>query len=401
MRKNAVILILLVQLISCTDNHQSTLSSFEVFCEMVASDAKPVALSYPMTNSEAEKLQSEFEKIAEKYEVKLYREKSFPVTLLFPEAITKDKEVYVIYREPRLVQYQQLKKDIENSKNQDFRERMQLARRMGRLLGYSPPGINQLLMKNSDFRTLRSHGVVHQVSHFYYDNLDDAVSFYRNTLGLQETDSLVFKIGEDASIRLHANNEKHPAKQPKSTAIALLTDQLQEWYQFIQEKDIPVKYPFKPREGGPHDGFVAIDPGGYLLEFEKFKQHPENELFMAILENTPRINTTINSLNFYGSVTWTYHRDLLKMQNFYENELGFRMVADQGWVKIYQTSPSGFIGLVDERRGMMDYADEKAIEIEWQIENKKDFEEFLKRKFEWCRFGKEFQGPERYMYLIR
>ena len=165
-------------------------------------------------------------------------------------------------------------------------------------------------------------------------------------------------------------SDEYPAGLPKSTAIALLTDNLPGWYAHVQEQDIPIKYTYKPREGGPHDGFVAIDPEGYLLEFEQFKQHPENELFMAALENTVRIATSIDHLSFNASITWTYHQDLLAQESYYNEVLGFKMVANQGWTKIYQTSNSSFIGLVDERRGMEDYADKKAVKIEWSVKKR-------------------------------
>jgi hypothetical protein len=146
---------------------------------------------------------------------------------------------------------------------------------------------------------------------------------------------------------------------------------------------------------------VAIDPGGYLLEFEQFKQHPENELLMATLSNSPRIPTKIEELKFYGIITWTYHNNLLKMQKFYEEILGYPKVADQGWTKIYQTASASFIGLVDERRGMENYADKKAIEIEWRV---RDYEPFWKygSKY-WEGFNPEnssFFGPEHYLYRV-
>ena len=382
------------------ENTPDQIKSFEVFCEMVSSDAKPIALSHPMDTEEADQVAADFENIADEYEVKIYRETSFPVTLLFPNDVTEGKEVFVIYREPRLVQYNQLKNDIQNALNPDFSEKLVYARRMGRLLGYSPQGINELLMRNTDFRSLPSFGVKKQITHLYYENLDEAVTFYRNVLGLQETDLLIFKIGQDSFVQLHAVDKPHPAGQPKSTAIALLTDQLPEWYEYIQSRNVPVKYTYKPKEEGPHDGFVAVDPGGYLLEFEQFKQHPENELLMAVLENAPRISTNTDTLSFYGSITWTYHNDLLRMQNFYEKELGFRRVADQGWTKIFWTSPTGFIGLVDEKRGMMDYSEEKAVEIEWQLENSKEFNDFLSKDYNWNVLKNEFKGPEGYIYQI-
>jgi len=36
------------------------------------------------------------------------------------------------------------------------------------------------------------------------------------------------------------------------------------------EKNVAIKYTLKVKPDGAHDGFVAVDPEGYLLEFEMF-----------------------------------------------------------------------------------------------------------------------------------
>ena len=393
MRKLSYLLSTIVFLSACQQSQNPKLTSFEVFCEMVANDAKPIALSHPMEASDLDKIWKDFQGIADSYEVSLFREKDFPVTSLFPASVTDGKEVVLIYRAPRLVQYEQFKNDRAEL------EEEAAARRFGRLLGYTPQGTNELLMKNTDFRTLETFGLTHQTTHLYYADPAAAIKFYRETLGLPVAEDSTFQIGKDVSIQIHGFNRDHPAGQSQSTAIALLTDQLPAWYAYALEQEIPIKYTYKPRDGGPHDGFVAIDPGGYLLEFEQFKQHSENELFMAHLENAPKVQTNIEDLNFYGSITWTYHNDLLKMQQFYEEVLGFRMVADQGWTKIFQTSSAGFIGLVDERRGMMDYANEKAVEVEWALSNKDEAIEYFSASEYWE--DGVLVGPELYRYRLR
>lgn len=389
-------------LFSCRDENQEALAAFDVYCEMVANDAKPLALHYPMEPNEVDALWEHFSNIAKKNGVQLFREDKFPSTALFASELTENKSVVLIYKGDRLKQYQQLKSDSQQlNESGNSATELDLARRFGRLLGYSPSGINSLLRKNSDFRDLNSFEVTAQISHLYYANLDEAVTFYQNILGLKLIDSSTVAISEDAYIQLHAFDELHGGNQAKSTAIAFLTKQLPDWYDHLQAQNIPIKYTYKPRESGPHDGFVAIDPGGYLLEFEEFKQHPENELFIAVLAQARPIVTTINNLSFFGSITWTYHQDMLKMQSFYENVLGYQMVADQGWTKIYQTSKTGFIGLVDERRGMENYADDKAIEIEWQVGNPIQFDAYASQY--WAQHAYEnyqFVGPEKYLYRI-
>ena len=381
--------------IGCQSPKDKALSAFGAFCEMVANDAKPIALSAPMSPEELDIVWEDYQTVAAAYEVSLFREQDFPVTSLFPASITEGKEVVIVYSGSRRVQYEQFKKDLGHMDPESA------ARRFGRLLGYTPQGTNSLLMKNTSYKTLVSFGVKQQITHLYYQDLEEADRFYKEVLGLSFSEDKGYGIGENASIKLHSVNDDHPDGQSKSTAIALLTDQLPQWYEYLQEQQVPIKYTYKPREGGPHDGFVAIDPGGYLLEFEQFKQHPENELFMAELADATKIHTTIEPLYFYGSITWTYHNDLLKMQRFYEEVLGYRMVADQGWTKIYQTSPTGFIGLVDERRGMMDYADDKAVEVEWRLSRQEEAAQYFSKLNGWESDWNGFVGPEQYRYRVR
>lgn len=386
---------------SCQPAKQENLAAFEVFCEMVANDAKPIALHYPMDSTEMDAHWAVFEKAAEKWGVSLYREAAFPRSLLFPDPVGDGQHVTLIFNPPRLKQYLQWKTDqlASDPGNRELQEA--LARRLGRLLGYGTGGINRLLAKNSGYRSLSSFEVTQQITHLYYEDPEEAMAFYGHALGLPKDGIHRFRISADALIEIHPLDSVHPAGQPKSTAIALLTDQLPQWYGYIQSRNIPVKYPYKKREGGPHDGFVALDPGGYLLEFEQFKQHPENERLMALLAEAPRTETKIDSLYFFGSITWTYHKDLLRMQEFYGEILGYPLVADQGWTKIYQTSPTGFVGLVDERRGMEDYADEKAVELEWRVQDLKGLTTYATDSWKgYIKASQSLTGPEGYRYRI-
>ncbi len=52
-----------------------------------------------------------------------------------------------------------------------------------------------------------------------------------------------------------------------------------------------------------------------------------------------------------GVITWLYYRDLSKAIKFYEDVMGFKMVVDQGWSKIYRVSGDGYLGLVDGAHG--------------------------------------------------
>ena len=388
--------------LSCMESEDSQLASFDVFCEMVSSGAKPFALSHPMDISELKILWKDMNTIALRYGVEIEVENDLVQTTLFPSELTQGTSVVLISSGLGLKQYAQLKAEVNLADTTNTKQAEAFARRFGRLLGYDTHGINKLLSKSSGYRTLKSFGVLRQTTHLYYRNLPTAQEFYIHTLGLSTSDSLRFQISQDAFIELHAHDEKHPQDQAKSTAIALLTDQLPQWYAWIQDRNVPIKYPYKPKDGGAHDGFVAVDPGGYLLEFETFKQHPENERFMSVLGDAPRIASRVGELNFFGSITWTYHKDVLKMQRFYEEILGFPLVADQGWTKIYRTAPNSFVGLVDECRGMEDYAENKAVELDWQVSDLNGLYDYGTTHWKPYLFdNSNLRGPENYTYRLK
>lgn len=101
---------------SCMQKADPVLAAFSVYCEMVANDAKPLAFHYPMAPKDIDSYWSSFESIAFDQGVKIYREDSFSISLLFPEEATKGKSVVLIYKGDRLAQYQQWKNDTDSKK---------------------------------------------------------------------------------------------------------------------------------------------------------------------------------------------------------------------------------------------------------------------------------------------
>ena len=131
-----------------------------------------------------------------------------------------------------------------------------------------------------------------------------------------------------------------------------------------------IRYALDPSEGSPHDGFVTYDPEGYILEFERFNVHPENERFIPLLEQAetlypdPDQQTTVPlGLGFKATVLWLYYQNTEGILTFLEDKLGLEKTVDQGWAWIYQTSPTGYIGPVDETRGMHSYTEQKAVTV--------------------------------------
>jgi len=62
-------------------------------------------------------------------------------------------------------------------------------------------------------------------------------------------------------------------------------------------------------------------------------------------------------------IAFIYYRNLATGIDFYENILGFTRIIDQGWCKIYQISDSGYLGIVDEKKGMQNWHADKTVQI--------------------------------------
>jgi len=207
---------------------------------------------------------------------------------------------------------------------------------------------------------------------FYYEDVEAATDFYRDVLGLRVAADYGFarimQVAPKSFITLVDHTKgMHAADEPKTTAIALVTDQLDEWWDYLQTQEIRMRSAdYTPRAGSAHDGFVAIDPEGYFLEFERFNSHPENAAFMPLLDDTATLlanpeSSVPEGLGFKATVLWFYYRDMDGIQRFYEEVLGMDLIVDQGWAKIYPAGPTGYFGLVDEQRGMHNYTEQKAV----------------------------------------
>ena len=90
---------------------------------------------------------------------------------------------------------------------------------------------------------------------------------------------------------------------------------------------------------------------------DRFNQHPENEQFIPMLKANRTVrapNSTLPAgLGFKATVLWLYYKEMLPMQQFWEETMGLRLVVDQGWAKVYEGSSTGHIGLVDERLSLI------------------------------------------------
>ena len=67
------------------------------------------------------------------------------------------------------------------------------------------------------------------------------------------------------------------------------------------------------------------------------------------------------ALTVQANIVFLYYRDVPAAQRFYEDVIGLTLTVDQGFAKIYQVSPTSFIGLVDETQGLHRASEAKAV----------------------------------------
>ena len=182
-------------LISCqpdkpnnSDQHAYELGVVGGFSELIAAGVKQLGLSATMSPKEMDAFIMDAEKAAAKHGVSVFRESDLLVTHLFPADVAKGKEVLLLYTGNTKDAYLQLKADkakLEKAGMYDTKASMEIARRFGRLLSYSPKKINQLLTQNTDFRTMADFGIKATNLFLYYKDLKAAGEFYTNTLGME------------------------------------------------------------------------------------------------------------------------------------------------------------------------------------------------------------------------
>jgi len=207
---------------------------------------------------------------------------------------------------------------------------------------------------------------------YYYADLEAAWAFYTDVLGLETVADYGFAkimhVAEASFLTLvDAERGMHTAEEPKSVTLAFVTDEVEGWWDYLSSAGVPLRADFDLIEGRPHDGFVAIDPEGYFLEFERFNPHEENVDLMPLLDAVEPLYSDRGSrpgdLGIRATVFWLYYNELEPIERFYEELLAVDLLVDQGWAKVYEASRSGFIGLVDGANGLHSATETKGVTI--------------------------------------
>jgi catechol 2,3-dioxygenase-like lactoylglutathione lyase family enzyme len=228
----------------------------------------------------------------------------------------------------------------------------------------------------------------------YYKNYDEATDFYERIMGFKnvfefEGFAVIFQTTATSFITVVNDNGRgmHTSDEPKTIAIALITDQLDAWYEYALLQGMDIRNPPKPLGDTPHNGFLVTDPGGYILEFEHFAPHDENVRFMPLLNasetifsETELMTERPEGLGFKASIYWLYHKDAQAAADFYRDVMGFEMLVKQPFSDIYSSSRTGYIGLVLDGVGIHNATHEKAVNVGFMTNDAQAWFDYLENQ---------------------
>jgi catechol 2,3-dioxygenase-like lactoylglutathione lyase family enzyme len=209
---------------------------------------------------------------------------------------------------------------------------------------------------------------------FYYNNLERAAQFYAQTLGFRRVadygKACTFQIAASSFLTLVdiTMSSMHSPDEPKSVTLSCVVDDVEGWYRYLSGQRVPIHRELTVQPGQPRDGFVALDPEGYFLEFERFNDHPENAALLPRLRGLAPIppDPAGNRPAYLGittTVLWLYYRDIAAGQRFFQERLGLQPVVEHTFFSLYPVSASGLVGAVVAGRGLHPYTEQKAVTI--------------------------------------
>jgi len=216
---------------------------------------------------------------------------------------------------------------------------------------------------------------------FYYKDLEGAQHFYEDIIGLEMVldygFAKLFRISQTSYIGLVDEKKgMHSADEPKTVTLSFVTEEIDDWYNYLVEKEVEMRGPLKDATRHPTRGFVAYDPEGYFLEFERFLDHSQNEKLLKRLSQYEAVYPSADAkasrpknLGIQANIVWLYYRDLEEAQRFYEDVFGFGLQVDQGFAKVYTCSPTAYVGLVDEAQGLHRFTEKKAVTLSFISEH--------------------------------
>ena len=87
-----------------------------------------------------------------------------------------------------------------------------------------------------------------------------------------------------------------------------------------------------------------------------------------------------NLKKFQSQITFLYVKKFESATSFFEDILGFNLVIDAGWTKIYRSAGNAFIGVVTGEKAFKQPQDENAVLVTLCVNDVPGWYEVLKSK---------------------
>jgi cyclophilin family peptidyl-prolyl cis-trans isomerase/catechol 2,3-dioxygenase-like lactoylglutathione lyase family enzyme len=226
------------------------------------------------------------------------------------------------------------------------------------------------------------------VVRYFFKDVPAAERFYGGTLGLPQAGPGLFRLSGTAFLRVSPLAEAgEDADAPKTATLSFVTDQVDGWYDYLKAAGLPMRSDLKDATRHPTRGFVAVDPEGHLLEFERFLDDPRNSRLLDALAKADPVGpdpaggtARPKELAIRANVLWLYYKDVEAARLFAIDKLSAGLLVDQGFAKVMTASPTDFIGLVDGAQGLHPFTEHKAVRIDLVTDDPAAWVAILKRR---------------------
>jgi predicted enzyme related to lactoylglutathione lyase len=81
-----------------------------------------------------------------------------------------------------------------------------------------------------------------------------------------------------------------------------------------------------------------------------------------------------------SQITFLYYRQIEPAASFYEETMGFELVEDQGWAKIYRVGGTAYVGIVNGEKGFHSPQEENAVLVTLVVDDVAAWYEHLQRQ---------------------
>ena len=119
------------------------------------------------------------------------------------------------------------------------------------------------------------------VPFFYYNDLNAAANWYEDKIGLTKvTDEewvVIFKLTDTSYLGLvNASGGSLQPSENKGALLSIETAELEAWYEKLKDVEgINMIHGIEEGGDGMIDEFRMTDPGGYIIEFFRWRDHRE------------------------------------------------------------------------------------------------------------------------------